>query len=117
MKSENKLSPVNLEYLLSQIGDEKIVMSIVRKYRNHLRTLLENLQKELHNEDYREVHRIAHSIKGGASNLGAESLQKSARHLEAKARIGYVPNKTGLYEAIYNDFRVVDACISDLLKE
>jgi HPt (histidine-containing phosphotransfer) domain-containing protein len=51
----------------------------------HTSNQLKLLQQALHCRSFREVHRIAHSLKGTALNLRDADLAKAARRLEAVA--------------------------------
>ena len=116
MNFNNQGPPLNLDYLVEQIGDRKVIFDIVLKYQKHLNKQVQLLGEELDSCKYVEVHRIAHSIKGGAGNIGAEKLRESAWKLEIKAKQGDLVNCTPLYSALKDNFSLVDSYINDLVK-
>ena len=80
---------LDLSLLNEQIGDTSIVRDIVSKYLTHLENQLIHLRSLSPEEsNLEEIHRIAHSIRGGTGNIGAVSLQNIAKELEYCAKLG-----------------------------
>ncbi len=65
-----------------------MVRSVLSSYPSHLDAQLCELQQAFQRGSQRDVHRIAHSIKGGALNLGASPLSEIALRIERSARTG-----------------------------
>jgi len=78
---------------------------------------IETLQGELEGKDYDGIRRSAHSVKGSASNLGANALASLASALEIKGRDGDSSDVGPLLENIRNEFSQVEKVMQDMLKE
>ena len=79
--------PYDLTYMLRQIGDQDLVEEIVSRYIVHVQEQLDTLKNlKPYAENLPEIHRIAHSIKGGARNIGAARMEKTAMSLEKRAK-------------------------------
>ena len=66
-------------------GDRSGALEIVSGFLGELDRQMEIIDKALAEENWELLHREAHSIKGGAMNLGAEDLSEWAMALERAA--------------------------------
>ncbi|AFL72703.1 Hpt domain-containing protein [Thiocystis violascens] len=76
-----------LDELLEILGDEDL-RSITDSFVEQLGHQLTALDTQLEQTNFAEIARIAHSLKGGAGNLGAIALSETAAALERHAREG-----------------------------
>ena len=88
MGSAKRRIPVDLDRVFRCVAEEYAVQPILRRYPAHLQEQLKALRTALDADQEKEVHRIAHAIKGGALNLGAEGLGTAALEVERNARVG-----------------------------
>ncbi|MBN2510493.1 MAG: Hpt domain-containing protein [Spirochaetales bacterium] len=80
---------LDLSLLESHIGDAGLVRDIVAKYLVHLETQLITLKGLCPFEDHtEEIHRIAHSIRGGTGNIGAAQMHRIAWDFERELKTG-----------------------------
>ncbi|MEE4245118.1 MAG: Hpt domain-containing protein [Kangiellaceae bacterium] len=77
--------------------------------RNHLATI----ESSISVADAEQVARAAHSIKGAASNLGAEQLTSFCQKLESQAKEGQLSEASDLLLEIKREFEIA----VDILKE
>ena len=76
----------NRNVLLGLVGDDlETINEIVNSYKQTLPSQTEELQKSLDTENFNQVKFYAHSIKGGAGNLGGERLYQLAGEIEQAA--------------------------------
>lgn len=76
-----------LDELLEILGKEDL-RAITDSFVDQLGHQLTDLATHLGQADHAEIARIAHSLKGGAGNLGAIALSAAAAALERHAREG-----------------------------
>ncbi|MBK5967029.1 hypothetical protein CCR95_23910 [Thiocystis minor] len=76
-----------LDELLEILGEEDL-RAITDSFVDQLGHQLTALDTHLDQADHAEIARIAHSLKGGAGNLGALALSEAAAALERHAREG-----------------------------
>ena len=76
-----------LDELLDILGEEDL-RSITDSFVDQLGHQLTALATQSEQADLAEIARIAHSLKGGAGNLGALALSEAAAALERHARAG-----------------------------
>jgi two-component system sensor histidine kinase/response regulator len=75
--------------LLGMVGDDvETLLEVVASYRKNLPANLRQLDEALEAGDTKTAARLAHSIKGGAANLGCQRLRIVAAHIEAAAGRG-----------------------------
>lgn len=76
-----------LDELLEILGEEDLC-AITASFVDQLGNQLAELTAHCANAELAEVSRIAHSLKGGAGNLGAIALSDVAAALERHSRAG-----------------------------
>lgn len=64
-------------------------------------------------EDYEEVFRAVHSLKGASLNLGFTRLYGACSRLTEAVRGGKKPEDETLYEAVEREYRVTVAAIEE----
>jgi len=64
-------------------GNEKIFRKILHKFRESQAESAEYIGRALDDGDIETAHRIAHTIKGVAGNIGADDLQAAAKRVDA----------------------------------
>lgn len=83
----NYLDQQTLDELLDILGEDDL-HAITSGFVAQLDAELHDLAQCCNQADLPGVARIAHSLKGGAGNLGANSLSVAAARLERHARMG-----------------------------
>jgi len=78
-------------------GDQALFNNIIALYLNDTPTQLSELKIAIENNDADKVKLLAHTIKGVASNLGGQLVQKSAMNLELAAMESDQQNWLPLY--------------------
>jgi HPt (histidine-containing phosphotransfer) domain-containing protein len=78
------IDPAALDNLRA-LGDEAFLQEIIDIFLSDTPTRIDELRRALATRDVRTFARAAHSIKGSASNLGAEPLRALAATLEHDA--------------------------------
>ena len=73
-------------FLTEMDGDEDTALEIIGGFLMQLDRQLPLLKKAMENRDWEVLHRESHTIKGGALNLGAETLAERAKALEKAAK-------------------------------
>ncbi len=103
----------DLSYLNSQIGDSAIVDEIVNRYMIHAGGQIQRLSSlDPVPGNREEIHRIAHSIKSGAGNIGADALRTTARNLELKTKTGAIEGCTAEIKKLIQDFHSLQESIT-----
>lgn len=85
----NQAKPIDIEAYIDRMGgNREIAESIIKGFINHIIEQLVNIERAIRIGDIETVHREAHSIKGGASNVFANHLMEVAKELEIDAKSG-----------------------------
>ncbi len=81
--TEGRLINRNTIRQLSYLGEgkEDFLNTVVIGFISETEKLLENMETSLANREYKNFQEIAHAIRGGAGNVGAESLEKICRNI------------------------------------
>lgn len=78
---------LNSEDALQRLsGDEDLYRMLLADFWEDQRNVLQDIRRELAQNNQEEARRLAHSLKGAAANLGAEALQQSAYKAETAVR-------------------------------
>lgn len=117
MKDLEYSNPLDMNYLISELGCEKTVKKILVRYASHTVTQLEKLQEAIKSFKVKEIHRISHSIKGGAMNIRALDLINTAKNLEIEAKEKVIRNADSHFKEIQNAFIIVNEYINTITSE
>jgi two-component system, sensor histidine kinase and response regulator len=66
-------------------GDRELFVEMVESFFSDTPATLQRMRECLANNDYRELSRRAHSLKGAVAYFAVEGLSTAARHLEQVA--------------------------------
>ena len=79
----DRIEGFNLSAGLSAVGkNEALYADLLGKFASRYATITEDITNSLQNNDLETAVRLAHTVKGIAANLGAESLAEAAGALE-----------------------------------
>ncbi len=82
-KLPDRIEGFNIIGGLSTVGgNEALYASLLKKFASRYATINEDISKSLQANDIESAVRHAHTVRGIASNLGAEELAKAAENLE-----------------------------------
>lgn len=84
--------PIEIADAIEDIGDAELCLGLIEEFLHRTRALFDDLAACLSAGDAAAVHRIAHTIKGGASNIRAPRLRETAAELERDAKGGRLHN-------------------------
>jgi CheY-like chemotaxis protein/HPt (histidine-containing phosphotransfer) domain-containing protein len=83
-----QVTPVDRSYLLEMVdGDETVVDEILQYFLEDTPHQIAALGAAITRGNIEEVHRLAHTLKGSSSNVGAEPLREKAWSLEHAASL------------------------------
>lgn len=112
-----RAAPVDLERVFRCIGEERMVKAVLCSYPRHLDAQLCDLERALQRGSQPDVHRIAHSIKGGALNLGAGPLSEIALKIERSAHAGDLQSAAADLARVIQEARRVSTYLRRIYKE
>jgi signal transduction histidine kinase/PleD family two-component response regulator len=85
----SEAAPLDLQTLLRRcLGNPEVMEKSVTKFQKRLPEELQLIEQSLALEESSKLALLAHSLKGAAASLSAESLQAAAAQLEKHARKG-----------------------------
>ncbi|HVN70670.1 MAG TPA: Hpt domain-containing protein, partial [Desulfomonilia bacterium] len=86
---EDDHSPINVEQILEEFdGDKEFLKKLIKEFMDKVKEQIGCMKKAVSEGNAQVVKEEAHSIKGGASNLTAMDLSKSALDLERIVNAG-----------------------------
>lgn len=109
--------PFQLDVFIAEIGDRDVASSILMKYREQTEGLLLDLHKAFSENKWEEVHRVAHKIKGGALNIGADGLAIPTGQLMKISREDSPQGGARLIETMEQEFQVISNFIASFNDE
>lgn len=93
-------------------GNASLLERFVRKFIED--TTYGNLMKSLKDEDYPEIERGAHTLKGVAANLGFDKLSEAAAAVVRAVREDKTDKVSELSKAMSAEYEKVMECIAGL---
>ncbi|RMF79528.1 MAG: response regulator [Nitrospirae bacterium] len=82
-------TPLDMDHLRELVGgDDAVLQEILGLFLEDAPRQIAALGEAITRGDWEEVRRLAHTLKGSASNVGAEPLRQAAWHLEQGAGEG-----------------------------
>jgi CheY-like chemotaxis protein len=114
----DRLPGINIEETLANLNiDQTTFKRILQGFYRNNRETIDNMKAALEQENWDELRQIAHSLKGSAANIGAESLQKAAKSLEiAAADETLRPPSPSIMETLESAMNEVLQSLTSLLK-
>lgn len=97
------------------LDDEEFLLELLQTYLADSAAQRAALEQAIAAEDLQELAERAHCIKGGASNLGAESLASLCAELERAAKIGEA--RSDLNQAVQSEMERVSAKMQEVAGE
>jgi two-component system, sensor histidine kinase and response regulator len=101
---------------LSKNGDA-LVDRVITTFMHDTPRQLRSLHEGVRGADSNAVRKIAHSLKSGSANVGADALSQMCRDLETQARAGDLSQATALVAQMENEFLAVQAAFIALLEK
>jgi HPt (histidine-containing phosphotransfer) domain-containing protein len=77
---------------------------------------IENLQQSLLSRDLSSLRKVAHSMKGSSSNIGAARLAELLQKMEDMAKQGDLKDEVVLLTEIQNEFQLVRASLLEWIQ-
>ena len=85
-KATEKQPPIDIERTVAEFMDKtELLLGVLETFRIRVRAQIMQMKQHLSANNYNPIFSEAHSIKGGAGNLGAFKLSKAAAQLEEAA--------------------------------
>jgi CheY-like chemotaxis protein len=100
---------------LQREGRPDIVQQLIELFFKGGAGLLVDLDNGVATGDAALLYRASHALKSASANLGAVVLSTHCRELEALSKSGTVTDAAGLVKVIREDYRTVEARLSDRL--
>ncbi len=110
-------APLELDSMLKLVGDRELCGALIEHYLATAPSLISGIETALSQDDSQTVHRLAHTIKGGALNIHAPALRKAALDLENDAKAKRLNNVNFHLEKIRREFLTVSEYYAIFIKE
>lgn len=116
-RSGPALDPAVIENLrqLTPPGEPDVLAEVLQLFLREVPRRIARLRVAWAAGDRAELYRAAHSLKGSAGNIGAQSLFEVCRQLDDQARAGDLTEAQPLVDALDAEFARVEVAIRQLL--
>ena len=108
-------SVLNTLRQLSVPGEPDVLTEVLKLFLDEVPPRLTRLRIAWAAGDIEQVHRLAHSLKGSAGNIGAQRMFEVCKELDGIGRSGEVQRAGPLVDALNVEFADVDAEIRRLI--
>lgn len=110
---DNVLDPKRLQEL-HELGDPSLVVELFQMFQQDVPPHLAALRDAITAQDAPAVQLLAHTIKGGSRNIGAQQLAAYCQMLETSAKAGNLATAYELLQSIENEFSRVQQAINQI---
>ena len=113
MVTASVTSSIDTDKLLDRcMGNSELLAKLMTAFSKTLPVERNLLQAAIQSNDLTVVARIAHKLKGTASNMCAQSLSEIANDMEQSARLNQLDSINGQWEKIASQIDSVIDCIA-----
>ncbi len=95
-----------------QPGSDDLLKKIVGLYLDSSERLLAGLREAIEEKNGEKIHVAAHTLKSSSVNLGADTLARLCREMEAMGKAEAVEQASGLVAAIEKEHKRVKEALS-----
>lgn len=117
LKETKAASPIELDSMLAFVGDLGLCGTLIEGFLEEVPALLTGIEAAFRRKEPLTVHRLAHTIKGGAMNIHAPALRQAALRLEQEAKSLHLANARLHIEKIRKEFLTVSEYYAIFVKE
>ncbi|GAF84947.1 unnamed protein product, partial [marine sediment metagenome] len=111
-RTADKSAPFDMTSLLSRcMGSQEFLGKILTKFETTAAKYLKDIEEGIEAADAEQVGRLAHSLKGAAANLSAESLRQAALEMEQLGKSGELTNAGECLEKLKSE---IERCLDYL---
>jgi CheY-like chemotaxis protein/HPt (histidine-containing phosphotransfer) domain-containing protein len=108
-------TPIDFEKALKEfVGNKTVLMKVLNGFVENARGQIGILRQAITDGDADRVRREAHSIKGGAANLTAVELSRTAFEMENIGKSGSMERGIGVLKRLEKELNSLDVYISTL---
>jgi len=80
-------SVLDLKFGLSQLsGNKTLLLTLLNKFSDEYRSLDDDLQAFMRNEQFDDAYSLIHTLKGVTGNLGLFALHQRSKYIESAVR-------------------------------
>lgn len=108
-------SVINTLRQLTVPGEPDVLTEVLKLFLEEVPSRLTRLRIAWAAQNIEEVHRLAHSLKGSAGNIGAQRMFEICKQLDGIGRSSDVAQAGPLVDALNVEFANVDAEIRRLI--
>lgn len=110
--------PVNMDEALPRFGnDYEFFKTMLGEFLRNLPERITALEKAIEQKDINNVTRVAHNLKGAASNFSAEGIRSAAAEIEMDGHNGEITRATDLLEKVKLEVPKIDQYYSALINK
>ena len=98
-------------------NNQELALKIIEVFCDEIPNIVNELAETIQSKDYHELSRVAHSIKGASSNLGAMALADLAFQIGEQAELKNNENIDRIYQTINSDSQTLIVLLQQTLSE
>jgi len=98
-------------------GDEQLIQRVLKKFAVKAKSEITQLEQSVRDQDVDQIAQVAHSLKGMAANVAAQSISQVAGTIEMAAREKQTEGYEGLMQDLSQRFDTCEAAIASLVDE
>ena len=108
-------SPMNFDAMMNEFnGDKAFLVEILGDFIGEVRVQVGNIRKALSQGDAEVVRKESHAIKGGAANMSADNLSRTAYEMEKAGRSGEMEDGLDIFLSLEESFRLLETYVENL---
>lgn len=109
-------SPINYAELAKVVPDSSVQKQVLQDYYSYICADLAKLRELLNENDYVNVERTAHRMKGSSRMIGAMKIGEAAALLESSIKNGYVAVACSNLDSLNQAITQLEIYLNDIIK-
>ena len=103
-----------IENVLERLGgDEELLAEVVELFIDEVPDILCSLEEAIKNGDWENARKLAHTLKGSSSNIGAERFASLALELEKTSKDQDSSRAVEAFQLLKDEFSAVEEFVNN----
>lgn len=112
--SVNKVD-INIQDVFEKmLGNQQLVMFVLKEFRTQLEQDLDIILNGIHQEDFDLLFEKSHALKGSAAIAGAELVHETLREMQIESEKKNLPGTLALFEELRTRSSAFIRCASEI---
>lgn len=113
----NQYKHIDPNHISEEIGIEKAdLMELLSIYCSEMSQEMQCIKEQLDNQDWTNLQRTIHNVKGVSANLCIQSMYELSAHIDSMLKVGQLEGISSEIDKLFSTYNAVSSEIMDILE-